>query len=198
MRFQHGERLCEAWTVRIAFNQSCFIVDGGVDAHAHAFDVHVDQLHLLAHVRHDFLRRVRWRGCAQIGNQIKQRPIILMADRGNQRRMGGCRGAYHAFVGESDQIFESAADTGHDDHVDIRIGIHLRDRLDHVGRALLTLHMHMRHFEIDNRPTQSHVGDDIAFGASLRRANQTNAMRKLGQRLLAVSVEQAFAFQLLA
>ena len=112
--------------------------------------------------------------------------------------MGSRRGAHHTFVGESDQIFESAAATGHNDYIDVGVGIHLRDRLDHIGRALLTLHMHMRHFEVDNRPTQSHVGDDIAFGASLRRANQTNAMRKLGQRLLAVSVEQAFAFQLLA
>ena len=93
--------------------------------------------------------------------------------------MGGCRGAHHTFVGKSDQIFESAAATGHNDYIDVGIGIHLRDRLDHIGRALLTLHMHMRHFEIDNRPTQSHIGDDIAFGASLRGANQTDAMRKL-------------------
>ena len=198
MWFQHGEWLCEAWTIRIAFDQSCFIVDGGVDAHAHAFDVHIDELHLLTNVWHDFLCRIRWRGCTQIGDQIKQCPIILMTDRGNQRRMSGRRGAHHTFVGESDQIFESAAATGHNDYIDVGIGVHLCDRLDHIGRALLTLHMHMRHFEIDNRPTQSHIGDDIAFRAGLRSANQTDAMRKLRQRLLAVGIEQSFAFKLLA
>ena len=112
--------------------------------------------------------------------------------------MSGRRGTCHAFVGKSDQILKSAATTGHNDHIDVGIGIHLSDRLDHIGRALLTLHMHMRHFEVDDRPTQSHIGDDIAFRAGLRSANQTDAMRKLRQRLLAVGVEQSFAFKLLA
>ena len=121
-----------------------------------------------------------------------------MADRGNQRRMSGCRGTYHVFVGKSDQILKSTAATGHNDYIDVGIGVHLCDRFGHIGRALLTLHVHMRYFEVDDRPTQSHVGDDIAFRAGLRSANQTDAMRKLRQRLLAVGIEQSFAFKLLA
>ena len=37
-----------------------------------------------------------------------------------------------------------AAATGHDDHIHARVGIELCNGLNHLGRALLALNMHMR------------------------------------------------------
>ena len=198
MRFQHGERLGEAWTVRVAFDKPGLVGDGGVDAHAHAVQVHLNQLHLLMHVRHDFLRCVGRRGGPEVGHQIQQGPIVLMPDGGNQGSVGRRRGAHHVLIGKANQIFESAAATRHDDHIHIWIGIQLPDGRYHVRRALLALHVHMRHLEADDGPTQTHVGDDVAFRTCLRRADQADAMRKFRQRLLAIGVEQTFSLKLLA
>ena len=150
------------------------------------------------HVRHDLLRCVGRRGGPEVGHQIQQGPIVLMPDGGNQGSVGRRRGAHHVLIGKANQIFESAAATRHDDHIHIWIGIQLPDGRYHVRRALLALHVHMRHLEADDGPTQTHVGDDVAFRTCLRRADQADAMRKFRQRLLAIGVEQTFSLKLLA
>ena len=116
-----------------------------------------------------------------------------MADGGKSAAYGRLPRRVPRLRREPDQIFESAAATRHDDHIHIWIGIQLPDGRYHVRRALLALHMHMRHFEADNGPTQTHVGDDIAFGASLRRANQTMQCGNSGNGFLRSASEQAFA-----
>lgn len=77
-----------------------------------------------------------------------------MPDGGNQGSVGRRRGAHHVLIGKANQIFESAAATRHDDHIHIWIGIQLPDGRYHVRRALLALHVHMRHLEADDGPTR--------------------------------------------
>ena len=126
----------------------------------------------------------------------KHAPCIVFIDEIDA--VGRRRGAHHVLIGKANQIFESAAATRHDDHIHIWIGIQLPDGRYHVRRALLALHVHMRHLEADDGPTQTHVGDDVAFRTCLRRADQADAMRKFRQRLLAIGVEQTFSLKLLA
>ena len=198
MRFEHGERLGQAGAVRIAFDEAEFRVHAPGDAHAHLPDGVADELPLFAHVRNHFLRGIGWRGGAKVGRQIGKRPIVLVPDGGNQRRAAcGCR-AYHAFIRESDEVFEGAAAACHDDHVHFGIVVQLPDRRDDVGRALRALHVCVQYLETHGGPTQVHVGDHIAFRACLRGADQADALGEFGQRHFAVRVEEAFAFEFFA
>ena len=123
VRLQHGQRLRQAGPVRVPFDQPYLVADARVDAHAHAVDGIADQLPLLVHVGHDLLRRVGRRRGPQVRRQVDQRPVVLMPDGGDDRRLASRRGAHHRLVRESDEVLERAAASRHDDHVDVRVGV---------------------------------------------------------------------------
>ena len=64
MRLEHGERLRQARTVRVAFDEFEFGVHAPGDAHAHLADGVVDELALLADVGHHLFGGVGRCGCA--------------------------------------------------------------------------------------------------------------------------------------
>ena len=168
MRVDHRLRARQARPVRIAVDEAAFVLDARLDAHAGAPDRLRDELHLLAYVGHDALGRVGGRGRAQVGRQVDERPVVLVADRGDDRRGARGCGAYDRLVGEADQILECAAAARDDDHVDLRIGVEAPDRGDDVGRTLRALHVRVHDLETHGRPAQVHVRDHVAFGARLR------------------------------
>ena len=198
MRFEHGTRVGQARPVRIAFDKPLLVADHGVHSQIHALPGVGDELPLLTHVWYDLLCRIRRRRGAKIGGQIDERPVVLMPDCRDDWFAACRRGTYHVFVGEADEVFETAAATRDDDDVHSRVVVELADRLDHLRRALRTLDVDMLNHEVHRRPTQVHVGDDIAFGAGLGCANQADATGKFRKRNLVFGVEQAFAFELLA
>ena len=195
VRFQHGLRLGQARPGGVPLDQAGFVVHAGADSHAHLADRAGDQLPLLMHVRHDAFGRVGGGGCAQVGGQVDQCPIVLVSHGGDDRRDAGGRRADHALVGEADEVLEAAAAAGHDDHVDLRIGVEPLDRGDDVRRALRSLHMRVDHLEPHRWPAQVDVRDHIALGTRLRGAYQPDACGEFRQRHLVLRVEQPFALE---
>ena len=186
---EHGERLGQRRPVRIAFDEALLVARAIRDERAHAIDALGDELLLLAHVRHDALGGIGRCGGAYIGRQIDERPVVLMADRRDDRRRAGRRGAHHAFVGEPHEVLEAAAAARDDDHVHIRVGVELLDRRDDVRRALLALHMSVHNREPHAGPAQVHVHHHVAFRACLRGADQPDVLRKLRQCHLAALIK---------
>ena len=66
---------------------------------------------------HHQLGRGRGRGRAQIGDEIGDGDVGLVAHRRNHRHGAGRNGPRHGFFVEGPQVFERAAAAPHDDHV---------------------------------------------------------------------------------
>ena len=85
-------------------------------------------------VGHDPLGGIGRRGRAQVGDQIAQRVVRLVADRADHRC--GARGDRPAqrLVGERQQVLDAAAAAGQDDDVDVRVGVQRRAAPRRSGR----------------------------------------------------------------
>ena len=71
-------------------------------------------------IRDDQLRGIGRRGRAHVGDEVEQRGVDIVTDRGHHR--GGCggHGAKQGLVAERQQLLDGAAATGDDDDVDSR------------------------------------------------------------------------------
>ncbi|CAM5314435.1 hypothetical protein SBADM41S_03762 [Streptomyces badius] len=135
-------------------------------------------LQLLAHVRDDLLGRVRGRGGAQIGDQVQQRGVRLMADRGDHRRTAGGHGPHQLLVGERQQILDAAAAPGHHDHVDLVQRVQLLDRLHHLGDRVHPLHGGVADLEAHGRPAAAGVLQDVPLGGGGPPADEPDELRE--------------------
>ena len=63
--------------------------------------------------------RVGGGGGPEIGHEVEQRRVGLVADRGDDRRAGGGDGADQRLVGERQQVLQRPPAAGDDDHVDV-------------------------------------------------------------------------------
>ena len=72
----------------------------------------------LGEVRNDEAGSSRRRGCADVGGEIAERRVLLVADRGHDGHRAGDDGAHEPLVAERQQILEAAAAAGEHDHVD--------------------------------------------------------------------------------
>ncbi|CAM5305919.1 hypothetical protein SBADM41S_09680 [Streptomyces badius] len=147
-------------------------------------------LQLLAHVRDDLLGRVRGRGGAQIGDQVQQRGVRLMADRGDHRRTAGGHGPDQLLVGERQQILDAAAAPGHHDHVDLVQRVQLLDRLHHLGDRVHPLHGGVADLEAHGGPAAAGVLQDVPLGGGGPPADEPDELREEGERLLPVEREE--------
>ena len=97
----------------------------------------VDEPQLLGDVGDDQLGGVGGRGGADVGDQVEQRRVLLVADRGDDRRAELVDGADQRLVGERQQVLDRAAAAGDHDHVDVGVPLEPGQRLHHLGgRAL--------------------------------------------------------------
>ena len=103
-----------------------------------------------------------------------------MPDGRNDGCPAGCGRPNHGLVGEPEQVLEAAAAPGHDNDIDIGVLIEFVYGLDHLGRALRSLHVGVNHCELNRGPAQTGIGDDITLGPCLGSANQSDPRRKLG------------------
>ena len=89
---------------------------------------------LLGDVGHDQLGGVGGRRGADVGHQVEQRAVGLVADRGHHRRPGLGDRADQPLVGERQQVLDRAAAPGDHDHVDVGVVVEPLQRRDHLAR----------------------------------------------------------------
>ena len=78
-------------------------------------------------------RRRRRRG-ADVGGEIAQRRVLLVADRGHDRHAARCHRADDAFVAERQEVLEAAAAAGEHDHLDVVVVTQRLQRVDDLNR----------------------------------------------------------------
>ena len=82
---------------------------------------------------------------ADVGDQVDQRVVLLVADRRDHgRRAGGDRPA-DQLVGEREQILDAAASPSQHDQVHLRVGVEQPQRPGDPRRRARALHRHLEH-----------------------------------------------------
>ncbi|GMA86097.1 hypothetical protein GCM10025868_13470 [Angustibacter aerolatus] len=136
----------------------------------------------------------RCRG-ADVGDEVEQRGVDLVADRADHRGAGRDDRPHEGLVAERQQVLERAAAAGDDDHVDVRVAVELLQRRCHLGHGVRSLDGDLSHGEADGRPPAAGVLDDVALGGAGPAADQADHLGQERQRALAVGGEQALGGQ---
>jgi hypothetical protein len=134
---------------------------------------------------------------AEIGDEIDDGPVGLVADRGDERD-GACRsGAGDALVVEAPEIFEAAAAASDDDEIGARHRprpiepVEADDRRGNLDCAGLPLHPHRPHQHVAGEAVGEAM-ENVADHRTGGRGDDTDDAREIGERLLARLIEQAF------
>ena len=138
------------------------------------------------------------RGGADVGDQVEQRLVGLVADRGDDRRADGVHRADQRLVGERQQVLDRAAAAGDHDHVDGRVAVEPLHGLDHLGRRARALHRGVRDLEGDRRPAAPGVLEHVALGGAVGGGDQADGAGQEGQRPLELGREQPLGGEQLA
>src|SRR5699024_2423245 len=140
-------------------------------------------------------------GGAEIGDEVEEGGVRLMADRGHYWSGCACRGANKGLVGERQEILHRAAPAGDDDDVDVGIGVQRLQCANHLRYAVGPLHRYLADVEGDAGVTGACIDEYVVLGFSPRPADEPDLARKERQRALALGVEESFgredAFELL-
>ena len=155
----------------------------------------------LGPVGDDQLGRGRRRGGAQVGGEIADGIVDLVADGRDDRDFGRTDGAREGFVIEGPQVLGRAAAASENDDVGLFFAVERPQRLDHLRRGAVSLDEGGIEQDFRQREAPACDVDHIADGGPRRRGNDADGARVFGQRLLARRVEQPFggqpAFELL-
>ena len=153
---------------------------------------------LLGHVGHDELGGVGGRRRAHVGDEVEQRLVGFVPDRGDD---GGAHRVHRAdqrLVGEGEQVLDGAAAARDDDDVDVRVPLEPVERLHHLGGRPRALHRGVGHLELHGRPAAPGVLQDVALGRAVGRGDQADAAGQEGQVALELGGEEALGGQQLA
>ncbi len=146
-------------------------------------------------VWNDLSRGVGRGGSANVGDEVEQGGVLLVADGADHRRCRVRDGPDQRLFGERKQVFDRAATTRDDDDIDGTIGVELLESCGDLGRCGRPLNRDLAGVEGDSRPSALRVLDDVAFGGGGAPADEANPAGQEGQRLLAVGGEQALGGQ---
>ena len=169
-----------------------------LDEGAHPVAGPGDAAQLVGDVGHDQLGGVGRGGGADVGDEVEQRLVGLVADRGHHRRTEPEHRPDEGLVGERQQVLDRPAAAGHHDHVDAWVALEPVERLHHLARCAGALHGGVRHLEGDAGPAPSGVVEDVALRGAVGRGDQAHAGGQEGQRALALGGEEALGGQQLA
>jgi hypothetical protein len=158
----------------------------------------VDEPELVGDVGDDKLGGVGRGGGAHVGDEVEQRLVLLVADRGDNGRAHHMDGADQRLVRERQQVLDRATTAGDDDHVDLGVALQPRERLHHLGGGALTLHGGVGDLEGDVRPAAPGVVEHVALGGRLRRGDQSDPVGEERQRPLQLGGEQPLGREQLA
>ena len=143
--------------------------------------------------RDDHLRGRRRRRRAQVGDEVGDRDVGLVADgRDHRHRAAGDR-ARHDLLVERPEILDRSAAAPDDDDVDARRPCAIaREPAGDVERGAFALHARRANHEVRVRVAAAQHVDDVAHGRAVERGDDADLAGQRGQRPLAAPVEQAF------
>ena len=147
--------------------------------------------------RHDDLGRRRRRGRPQVGNQVRQRDVHLVADGRDDRHRAGRDRPRHGLLVEGPQVFNRAAAAPDDDDVDAFDAPDVAERPRDVGRRGVALDARRRddHVRVLVAPAE-HL-EDVPDRGAVDRRDDADLAGQRGQRPLARRVEEALGLQAL-
>ena len=161
----------------------------------------------LGSIGHDQLRRRRRRGCANVGREVREGHVHLMADAANHRHRVGHDGPDDPLIVERPQILQRPAAAGQDDHCRRIVrptlgatylapaGQPIERRHDARGRSL-ALDLTRREDEPGKRPAPcDDVADVMPDGARCARRNADDG-GALRQRPFPAALEEALGGEL--
>ena len=116
-----------------------------------------------------------------------------MPDRTHHR--GGHLGhrAAQGFVGERQQVLDTAATPGEDDHVDVRIGVQLGKMPQNAGDSGRSLNRRVADLETHCGPTTLRNRDNVALRCAGAAGDQSDGSGQERERTFASRVEQALS-----
>ena len=145
--------------------------------------------------RHDQFGGRRRRRRADVGDEIGDRDVGLVADRRDDRHRRGGDRARDDFLVERPEVLDRPAAASDDDDVDAR---HAADGAqparDLAGRAF-ALHARRADHEVRVRVAPPQHLDDVADRGAVERGDDADLARQRRQRPLARGVEQPFGLQ---
>ncbi|CAK7281344.1 hypothetical protein SGPA1_12137 [Streptomyces misionensis JCM 4497] len=181
-----GQRVRQA--ALLAVQQRVRATPGAVPQHPHPRQ-------LLTHVRYDLLRRVGRGGGAQIGDQIEERGVRFVPDRGHHGRTAPRHRPHQLLVGERQQVLHAAPAAGDDDHVHVLDRVQLPHRLHHLRHRVHPLDGDVAHLEADGGPAVPGVLQHVPLRGGGPAADQADQLGQERQPLLALRREQALGHE---
>jgi hypothetical protein len=132
------------------------------------------------------------RGGAEVGYEICDGEVGLVADRRDNRKRRGSDSAGEGLVVETGEVFHGAAASGDEDEVgSIRICVEPADAGGDGSWTAVALHGRGIDEQIEARVAAANDGSDIADDRAGGRSDDTDALREGGEWALAVGVEEA-------
>jgi len=132
----------------------------------------------------------RRRGGAQVGDEVGDRIVGLVAHGRDDRRPGGRDRARHGFLVEGPEILQRAAAPRHNDHVEPGDPVqHLKGLHDLAGR-FFSLHSHGRNQDVEVCEAACEDVQDVADRRAGRRRDEADLLGEDRQRPLAPGIEE--------
>jgi hypothetical protein len=150
-----------------------------------------DAAPLVGDIWHDALAGVGRRGRRDVGDEVEQRRVRLVADGAHHGRAACGDGADQRFVRERQEVLDAAAAAGDDDQVDVGVGVEPAQCVHHVGDRGGSLRRHVLDPERDRGEPAAGVLDDVALGRTGPAGDQADPLRQEGQWTLAVGGEES-------
>src|SRR4051812_13041482 len=164
-------------------------------AHAprHVIDLRTN---LALRADHDLGCRRR-RGSAQIGHEVADGEIGLVADRGDRRNGAGRNGARDRFLVERPKIFERSSAAADEDDVVQLPAREVSDGDRDLARGIAALHADRINLHLQPFEAASEDVEDVANRSTGRAGNDGDPLRQHRNRLLSRRIEQSFLGELL-
>ena len=138
----------------------------------------------------------RWRWRAEVRDEVGDRDVDLVSDRGNDRHRGRRDRPRQDLLVERPEILDRSAAASDDHHVDARDA---RDRLERTGDVLaraVALHAHRPHDQVRIGMPAAQDLDDVLERRAVERGDDANLAGEGGNRALARRGEEPLGLQL--
>ena len=144
-----------------------------------------DPVQFLADLRDNALGGIRGGRGAQVRNVVQQRTVCFVSDGADNGRGRRSHRTDQVLVAEGQQILQRSAAAGDDDDVDVLAGVEFSEGPHHLGHRVHALDGNLAHLELDRRPAQRGVPDDVLHGVRIPPGDEADAVRQQRQALLA-------------
>ena len=156
----------------------------------------VEPLTQLAEVGDDQPCRSRRRRGANVGGEVAERRVLLVADRGDDRHRAARDRPNETLVAERQQVLEAAAATGDHDHVEPGHLAQAAQRVDDRRRGARALDVGLRDDDVRRREARLDPGEDVPLRGGVVAGDEADRARPDRQGPLSLGCEQPLRRQL--